>query len=184
MNVLFAVILLVAVLLSLKFFVKIFERQNTEENDGALIIDNTTIYRRRRLAGGFYPVGYTGPYQPGEDLLPDSVWAAELAGLSLAALAALGEYGGSAGDVPYQVEDPNESNGNYDQPNTSVPVEDEPPQDAPPMPEAPAAQDAPATTDDPGPESTEFEPDDESRKIENDSGFGADTSDWDSDDIE
>ena len=34
--------------------------------------------RRRRLSGGFYPMGYAGPYLDGEDLLDELLWQAEL----------------------------------------------------------------------------------------------------------
>ena len=65
-------------------------------------------FRRRRLSGGFYPIGYAGSYLPGEDLVDDLLWMAELAAMTEEELAELGEYGGEdyVQDEEQAVEEP------------------------------------------------------------------------------
>ena len=49
--------------------------------------------RRRRRSGGFYPIGYTGDYLEGEDLVEELIWMAVLAEMSDVDRADLVEYG-------------------------------------------------------------------------------------------
>lgn len=62
--------------------------------------------RRRRLSGGFYPIGYSGIFLPGEDLVEELLWMAALAAMTEDELDELGEYGG---EDYVEVEDPRES---------------------------------------------------------------------------
>ena len=43
-----------------------------------MVYDATNKQRRRRNSGGFYPVGYDGPYEDGEELVEYLIWSAVL----------------------------------------------------------------------------------------------------------
>ena len=168
--------------------ISVYRRKKTEnvEVNTPPSVDTLGKFRRRRRAGGFYPIGYTGSFLAGEELVAEAVWMAELAALSMAERDALGEYGS---DDFYQVEDPRESDGTFDEPVAEVPVEepvvvnkDEPVVSEPDRLHDAHSDNEPLITE---PESTEFEPEeDDSKKSGWGSDFDGDGEVWDFDDPE
>ena len=65
----------------------------------------TKEMRRRRNGGGFYPVGYDGSYEEGEDLVDFIIWMAILSEMSDFDREELGDYGGYDGYTEDDYED-------------------------------------------------------------------------------
>lgn len=105
---------------------------------------NLARARRRRLAGGFYPIGYTGPYIVGEELVDELMWMEELAEMGELGRDDLGEFGD---EQEHSVEDPRESG--------EFVTEPEPAEEAPEAEEFEPLDPEPAEE---APEAEEFEP--------------------------
>lgn len=61
--------------------------------------------RRRRNAGGYYPVDYDGPFEEGENIVDYLVWNGVLSTMTSADLANLGVYGSTDYDEQDKLDD-------------------------------------------------------------------------------
>lgn len=91
----FAIVIAVMVYM---FTLRPFRRDGTQPRTSAGLKPRPSLVsnrpqRRRRNSGGYYPIGYDGPYDDGEDLIDYLVWFAIMDAMSDDELADLGEYG-------------------------------------------------------------------------------------------
>ena len=131
----------------------------------------TREMRRRRNGGGFYPVGYVGPYDEGEDLVDFIIWMAIISEMSDYDREELGEYGGYDG---YTEDDLDIALYEEDHPVYEPEVDE-------PVYEAPEAEEFEVIDDSPEEETRNYGGDSDSGGGW-DSGSSDDDGGWDSDD--